>query len=61
LANCELNYLAVADRIKPFDRRHRNGRYWPIASFRGAAEFGRYLGIADSGEPSARQIYGFTA
>ena len=25
---------------------------WPIASFRRAAEFGRYLGIADSGEPS---------
>lgn len=35
--------------------------YWPISSFRGAAEFGRYPGIADSGMPSARQIYGFTA
>jgi len=36
-------------------------RIWPFAPFRGAAEFGRYPGIADSGEPSDRQIYGFTA
>jgi hypothetical protein len=35
--------------------------YWPIASFRCAAEFSRYRGIADSGKPTARQIYGFTA
>jgi hypothetical protein len=28
---------------------------WHIASFRCAAEFSRYRGIADSGEPSARQ------
>ena len=33
---------------------------WPIASFRCAAEFGRYPGIADFGKPSARQIYSFT-
>jgi hypothetical protein len=26
-----------------------------------AAEFGRYRGMADTGNPSARQIYGFTA
>jgi hypothetical protein len=32
-----------------------------IGSFLCAAEFGRYRGIADSGKPSARQIYGFTA
>jgi hypothetical protein len=36
-------------------------RSWPIASFRCAAEFGRYRGIADSDKPSTRQIYGFTA
>jgi hypothetical protein len=35
--------------------------FWPIASFRCAAEFSRYRGIADSGKPTARQIYGFTA
>ena len=35
--------------------------YWPIASFRCAAEFGRYRGIADSSKPTDRQIYGFTA
>jgi hypothetical protein len=34
---------------------------WHIASFRCAAEFGRYPGIADFGKPSARQIYSFTA
>src|SRR6266481_3524935 len=34
---------------------------WHIASFRCDAESGRYRGIADSDEPSARQIYGFTA
>src|SRR6267154_6284694 len=34
---------------------------WHIASFRWDAEFGRYRGIADSGEPSTRQIYWFTA
>jgi hypothetical protein len=34
---------------------------WPIASFRCAAEFGRYQGIADSSKPTDRQIYGFTA
>jgi hypothetical protein len=38
-----------------------NVRFWPIASFRCAAEFGRYRGIADSNNPSTRQIYGFTA
>jgi len=38
-----------------------HGGTWHIASFRCAAEFGRYRGIADSGKPSARQIYGFTA
>jgi hypothetical protein len=32
-----------------------------IASFRCAAEFGRYRGIADSSKPTDRQIYGFTA
>jgi hypothetical protein len=32
--------------------------FWPIASFRCDSEFGR--GMADSGESSARQIYGFT-
>jgi hypothetical protein len=32
-----------------------------VASLRCAAEFGRYRGIADSGKPSARQIYRFTA
>ena len=37
-----------------------NVRCWHIASFRCAAEFGRYRSIADSGKPSARQIYGFT-
>jgi hypothetical protein len=36
-------------------------RFWPIATFRCVAEFGRYRGIADFGKPSARQIYGFTA
>ncbi len=35
--------------------------YWHIASFRCAAEFGRYRGIVDSGKLSARQIDGFTA
>jgi hypothetical protein len=30
------------------------------SSFRCAAEFGRYRGIADTGKPSARQVYGFT-
>jgi len=35
-------------------------RLWHIASFRGAAEFGRHQGMADSGKPTARQIYGFT-
>jgi hypothetical protein len=35
-------------------------RLWHIASFRCAVEFGRYPGIADFGEPSARQIYSFT-
>jgi hypothetical protein len=34
---------------------------WHIASFPGVAEFGRYRGITDSDEPSARQIYEFTA
>ena len=32
-----------------------------FASFRCAAEFGRYRSIADFGKPSGRQIYGFTA
>jgi hypothetical protein len=31
-------------------------RNWPIASFRGDAEFGRYRVIAGPSEPSARQI-----
>jgi hypothetical protein len=34
---------------------------WHIASFRCAAEFGRYPGITDFGKPSARQIYSFAA
>jgi len=34
---------------------------WHIASFRSAAEIGCHWGIADSGGPSARQIYGVTA
>jgi hypothetical protein len=34
---------------------------WPIATFRCAAPSGRYRGIANSGKPTARQIYGFTA
>src|SRR5262245_53652524 len=34
-------------------RSQPNFRFWHIASFCGVAEFGRYLGIADSGEPSA--------
>jgi hypothetical protein len=42
--------LALNDDSRPHDR------YWPIASFRGVAEFGRYLGIADSGEPSTRRF-----
>ena len=33
----------------------------PIASVRCDAELLRYRGIADSGKPTARQIYGFTA
>ena len=33
----------------------------PSRHFSCAAEFGRYRRIADSGKPSARQIYGFTA
>jgi hypothetical protein len=36
-------------------------RSWHIASFRCVAELGRYRSLADSCEPSARQIYGFTA
>jgi hypothetical protein len=36
-------------------------RYWPVASFRCAVEFGRYQGRADSDNPSTQQIYGFTA
>ena len=36
-------------------------RSWPIASFRCAAELGRYWCIADSGKAPAWQIYGFTA
>ena len=39
---------------------NRDVAYWPIASFRCGAEFGRYRGIADFGERSAWQIYGFT-
>jgi hypothetical protein len=35
--------------------------FWPIASIRCAAEFGRYRGTADSNNPSTRQICGFTA
>jgi len=35
-------------------------RFWHIASFRCAAEFCRYRGIADTDKPSTRQIYGFT-
>jgi hypothetical protein len=42
-------------------RIESHDRFWPIASFRCAAEFGRYRGIADSDKPSTRQIYGFTA
>src|ERR1700730_18363461 len=42
-------------------QRVRSLRNWPIASFRCDSEFGRYRGVADSGESSARQIYGFTA
>jgi hypothetical protein len=38
-----------------------NVRIWPIATFRGAAEFGRYRGLADSREPSTWQLCGFTA
>jgi hypothetical protein len=44
--------------------RYRNGaddRFWPIPSFRCAAEFGRYRAIADTDKPPTRQIYGFTA
>jgi len=33
----------------------------PVFDVRSPAEFCRYLGIADSGEPSARQIYEFAA
>ena len=32
-----------------------------ITTFRYAAEFGRYRGKADSGQPNALKIYGFTA
>lgn len=32
---------------------------WHLASFRCAAEFGHYRGIAQSGRPSARPIYEF--
>ena len=35
------------------------GRLWPIASFRCAAEFGRYRGIADFSKPTDRQIYDY--
>jgi hypothetical protein len=34
---------------------------WHITSFRRAAEFGRYPGIAGAGTPTARPIYRFTA
>jgi len=44
-----------------FDGLPTNFRLWHIASFRCAAEFGRYRGIADSDKPSTRQIYRFTA
>jgi hypothetical protein len=37
--------------------RAMNVCFWPIASFRCAAEFSRYRGIADSGKPTARQIH----
>jgi len=40
---------------------HRQVSFQPFASFRSPAEFCRYPGIADSGEPSARQIYEFAA
>ena len=38
-----------------------NVRKWHIASFRCAAEFGRYRGTADSATPPTRQIYGLAA
>ena len=60
-----MTYCGVAD-MGPSGAAARTKRltdvaYWPIASFRCATEFGRYRGIADSGKPSARQIYEFTA
>jgi hypothetical protein len=39
----------------------RRVRSWHIASFRCTANFGRYRGIADSGKPTTRRIYRFTA
>jgi hypothetical protein len=37
----------------PLSNKIINFRIWHIASFRCAAEFGRYRGMADSGKPSA--------
>jgi hypothetical protein len=51
------------DFIACYDEPRGNDHvsFWHIASFRCAAEFGRYPGIADFGKPSARQNYSFTA
>ena len=41
--------------------RHCNVAYWPITTCCAAVADGRFRGIADSGKPSTREIYGFTA
>jgi hypothetical protein len=57
--------VAVSDRSVCRNREAARGlrqvRFWPIASFSCAAEFGRHWGIAHSSKPTDRQIYGFTA
>jgi hypothetical protein len=51
----------VSLRVSNANGSPANVCLWHIASFRCAAEFDRYRGIADSGKPSARQIFRFTA
>jgi hypothetical protein len=51
-------------KLDPSPEPHRSGPrsgFGTSRHFAGAQQFGRYQGIADSDERSARQIYGFTS
>src|SRR6266851_2333754 len=55
---CPLDRMPASRLLLPRSGLERSDFVlWHITSFRCAAEFDRYRGIADSGEPSARQIY----